>query len=55
VVFFHIRSSEGGSPLQQALIMYRCIRAIWIPVNLVASMVTELDDTLHRFMDDLKG
>jgi hypothetical protein len=63
VVSFHIRSFESGSlrlyrlrtalvgPLQQALIMYGCIRAIWIPTNLVALMVAELDDNLPRFMD----
>jgi hypothetical protein len=58
VVYFHIQSSERGSPpsvsikdhvgwvlLQQALIMYRCIRDLWGPANLVASTVAELDDT----------
>jgi hypothetical protein len=32
--------------------MYRCIRDIWSPTNLVAPMVSELDDTLPRFTDD---
>jgi hypothetical protein len=30
-----------------------CIRDLWDPANLVASMVAELDDTLLYFMDDI--
>jgi hypothetical protein len=30
---------------EQALIMYWCMRDLWGPANLVASTVTELDDT----------
>jgi hypothetical protein len=36
---------------EQALIMYWCIWDLWGPTILVASMVTELDDTLAYFKD----
>jgi hypothetical protein len=36
---------------EQALIMYWRIRDLWGPVNLVASTVAELDNTLPHFMD----
>jgi hypothetical protein len=42
----------GWALLQQALIMYWRIHDLWGPTNLVALTVTELDDTLHRFMND---
>jgi hypothetical protein len=59
-----IWSSEGGSPrlcrLRTASVdppatsidYVLNIRAIWVPANLVASTVAELDDTLPRFTDD---
>jgi hypothetical protein len=46
-----IKDRIGWAQLQQALIMYWCIRDLWGPANLVASTVTELDDTLPRFTD----
>jgi hypothetical protein len=46
-----IKDRIGWAPLQQALIMYRRIRDLWGPTNIVASTVTELDDTLPCFMD----
>jgi hypothetical protein len=33
--------------------MYWCIPDLWGPVNLVASMVTELDDTPLYFRGDI--
>jgi hypothetical protein len=60
---FHVRSSEGGSPHlcrlrtasvgpeEQASIMYWGIHDIWGPANLVALMVTELDDTSPLIQD----
>jgi hypothetical protein len=58
---YRMRRSESGlfsySKLRRwqrpsLLIMYRRIRAIWVPANLVASTVPELDDTLPRFTDN---
>jgi hypothetical protein len=56
-----IQSSEGGSP-RLCRLMTASVgppatsidyvlthMAIWAPANLVASMITELDDTLPRF------
>jgi hypothetical protein len=62
VVCFHIQSSEGGSP---GLCRFRTDRLapvnkidyvlmhmrFWGPANLVASTVTELNDTLPCFTD----
>jgi hypothetical protein len=47
-----IKDHVGWALLQQALIMYWCIRDVWGPVNLVASTIAELNDTLPRFTDD---
>jgi hypothetical protein len=33
------------------MIVYWHIRDLWGPTNLIASMITELDDTLPCFMD----
>jgi hypothetical protein len=33
--------------------MYWCIHDLWGPINLVDSMVTELDDTSPYFTDDI--
>jgi hypothetical protein len=38
-------------PVDQALIMYWHIQDLWGTVNLVASTVTELDDTLPYLTD----
>jgi hypothetical protein len=62
VIYFHIQSSEGGSPRLCRLrtdhlapvnkIDYVLKHTgLWGPTNLVALMVTELDDTLPRLMD----
>jgi hypothetical protein len=62
VVYFHIRSSECGSPRLCQLRTDRLALVnkidyvlthmiLWGPANLVASMFVELDDTLPRFMD----
>jgi hypothetical protein len=40
-----IKDRVGWALLQQALIMYWHILDLWGPTNIVASMVTELDDT----------
>jgi hypothetical protein len=64
VVYFHIQSFQGGSPhlcrlrtdrLAQwtRLIMYWGIQHLWGPTNIVASMVTQLDETPLYFMDDI--
>jgi hypothetical protein len=45
-----IKDFVGWTLLQQALIMYWHIQDLCGPINLVASMVIELDDTLPRFM-----
>jgi hypothetical protein len=49
-----IKDHVSWALLQQALIMYWHILAIWNPTSLVASIVAELDDTLTRFTDDRK-
>jgi hypothetical protein len=46
-----VKDRADWALLQQALIMYWRIRDLWCPTNLVASIVTELDDTLPHFMD----
>jgi hypothetical protein len=46
-----IKDHIGWALLQEAFIMYWRIRELWGPVNLVASTVIELDDTLPRFTD----
>jgi hypothetical protein len=46
-----IRVCVGWAPLHQALTMYWRIRDLWGPANLVASTVTELDNTLPCFAD----
>jgi hypothetical protein len=64
VVYFHIRSSECGSPhlcwlsidhlaRWARLIMYWRIQDLWGPANLVASLVAELDDTPPYFTSDI--
>jgi hypothetical protein len=40
-----IKDRIGWALLQQALIMYWRIQDLWGPINLVALMVVELDDT----------
>jgi hypothetical protein len=47
-----IKDRIGWALLQQALIIYWSIWDLWGPANLVASLVTELDDTLPRFTND---
>jgi hypothetical protein len=59
-----IQSTEGGSPrlcrlraasvgpLQQALTIYWRIWAIWVPANLIALTVIELDDTSQMVRRD---
>jgi hypothetical protein len=66
VVYFYIRSSEGGSPRLCRLRTDRlapvnkielCTDTYGIygdPANLVASMVAELDNTPPYFMDDIE-
>jgi hypothetical protein len=49
-----IKDHVSWALLQQALIMYWHILAIWNSTSLVASIVAELDDTLTRFTDDRK-
>jgi hypothetical protein len=62
VVYFHIRSSEGGSPRLSRLrtdhlapmnkIDYVLTHTgLWDPTNLVACTVAMLDDTLHCLTD----
>jgi hypothetical protein len=46
-----IKDRVGWALLQQALIMYWHILDLWGPTNIVASMVTELDDTPLCLMD----
>jgi hypothetical protein len=46
-----IKDRVSWALLQQVLIMYWRIRDLWGPTNLVASTITELDDTLPRFTD----
>jgi hypothetical protein len=48
-----IKDHVDWALLQQTLIMYWRIRDLWGPTNLVASMVTELDDTPLYLMDDI--
>jgi hypothetical protein len=45
------KDGVGWALLQEALIVYWCIRDLWGHVNLVASTVAKLDDNLPRFMD----
>jgi hypothetical protein len=62
VVYFHVRSSKGGSPHLCRLrtdclalvkkIDYELMHTgLWGPANIVASMVAELDDILPCLMD----
>jgi hypothetical protein len=63
VVYFHVRSYEGGSPRlcrlrtrrlspeEQALIMYLCIWDLWSPANIVALTVTKFNDILPYLYD----
>jgi hypothetical protein len=46
-----IKDRVGWALLQQAMIMYWHIWDLWGPAILVASTVSELDDTLPRFTD----
>jgi hypothetical protein len=65
VIYFHIQSSEGGSPhlfrlrtghLAPVNKIELCTTTYGIygdPANIVASTVAELDDTPLYFMDDI--
>jgi hypothetical protein len=46
-----IKDRVDWALLQQALIMYWCVHDLWGPINLVALMVTESEDTLPHFTD----
>jgi hypothetical protein len=50
-VYCHVWSFEGGSPRLSRLKIDRLALDLWCPTNIVASWVTELDDTLSYLHD----